>query len=99
MQHDISSAHKLAHLILDNPEYLLYILGSIGGAIWWGLHKVFTTHTVMRECKNELVEALERHEHEETLRADQRQLSDAEQHQIIRQDIRELRDHILNNKD
>ena len=101
---ELSTAHEMAHLLLDNPEYILYGIGAIGGTIWWIMHRVFTTREATETCKNEVLEEIERHVQNEIIRADQRQLADAEQHALIREDnrsikadVRQILDHILNN--
>lgn len=105
MQHqELSTAHEVAHAMLDNPEYILYGIGVIGGSIWWVLHRIFSTREHTAQCKRDVLDTLDRHEHDEVLRADQRQLADAEQHALIREDnrsikadVRQILDHILGN--
>jgi hypothetical protein len=61
MHHDISGAHRMLHLVLDNPGYALLIIGMIGGWIVWAAHKIFVTHHGMYECKTEIIRSLEIH--------------------------------------
>lgn len=101
---ELSTAHQVAHSLLDNPEYILYAIGVVAGSIWWMLHRVFSTREHTAQCKRDLVDALDRHEHDEIIRADARQMADAEQHSLIREDnrsikadVRQILDHILDN--
>jgi hypothetical protein len=76
---------------------VIFSIGAVGGWIIWAMRRVFTTHSVMHGCKTEMLNSLETHEREEIIRSLEFKRENATQHQELRNDLRQIIDHLMNN--
>lgn len=86
---------RAIHWLAENWQLTVLLIGGMFWSAVWAVKKVFPTHKVMRDCEHEMGERLDRHEREEFRRADEFSRSNAEQHQEIRADLRQIRDYIM----
>jgi hypothetical protein len=73
----------------------MFSVGALGGWVIWAMRRMFATHSVMNDCKLDLIRSLEAHEREETIRALEFKRENALQHQDIRADMRQIIDHLI----
>jgi hypothetical protein len=98
VDNDVSTAHKILHVVINNWQYFLALLGGVLGTIWWGLKKVFPTHETMAQCKMDLVLILEKHTREEKIRSLELKREMSTQLQEVRSDLRQIVDHLIEGK-
>lgn len=95
--HEISTAHDIFKVVLNNPQYLLYLMGTVGGVTWWGLHRIFATQETVENCKNEMLGALNKHASDEYKRSEQTRIESMDAYNDLKEDIRVITSHLFHN--
>lgn len=96
---EITTVHDIFKVILNNPQYMLYLIGSVGGLTWWGLHRIFATQETVENCKNEMLCALDKHAADEHKRSEQQRIEMMDVYDDLKEDIRGITTHLFNHKD
>jgi hypothetical protein len=94
-QEHIQTVHDLIKIISNNPAYVLFIIGSATGFLWWSLHRIFATQETMERCKDEVISALHKHAREEHVRAEQQRTEYMEVYNDLKEDIRVITAHLF----
>lgn len=61
--------HEHSALFLDwlehSWQWIIVVITSVVGALWWSMHRIFATHQSQEICKTDLHQALLEHERKE----------------------------------
>ena len=94
-QEHIQTASDLIKIVSNNPAYVLFIIGSAAGGVWWSLHRVFATQETMERCKDEVICALDKHAKDELHRAEKQREETMDAYNDLKEDIRVIMAHLF----
>jgi len=70
----------------------------VAGYIWWALHQVFATKSVMHGCKNEMVDKINEKEAEDKAWQQRFEDKNEKQHSEIWSDVRSIKNFLMGHR-
>ena len=86
---------QVGNYILNHWQLAIFFIGAVSGSIYFYLRKVFATHELMNECRTDIQSSLIDQSRKTEIMLHEFKRDNAEQHQLIHEDIRQIRDHIV----